>query len=273
MPSASASSRSASKRALGSFGMIFPPPASTSRYSRITGESKIVEPSSRTSTGTFPSGFCLLNESESSCVDAGSITILPSRPRMLTPSLTLRPNGEPIEVRTLGMDNISISPGTGAKPVAATSKYHYDGRSLWTRPRRSARDDEVHGLGAFAFLVGLHIEGYPLSFVKRLQAGTLDCGDVYEHVAPAIVRLDEAVAALGIEEFHRTCHCHRDYSYPRGCHAAGPHGATARPDIHKREGNRPVTASVTPPAPTGGGTSKPAASSVGQNRPVEKCRN
>src|SRR5262249_41145314 len=74
-------------------------------------------------------------------------------------------------------------------------------------------------------------------------------------------------------EFHRTCHCHRDYSYPRGCHAAGPHGATARPDIHKREGNRPVTASVTPPAPTGGGTSKPAAASVGQNHSVEKCRN
>src|ERR1700733_6742492 len=44
---------------------------------------------------------------------------------------------------------------------------------------------------------------------------------------------------------------------PRGCFAAGPHGATAWLDIHTGK-TLAGSASVTPPAPTGGGTSKPA---------------
>src|SRR3954447_13896331 len=59
--------------------------------------------------------------------------------------------------------------------------------------------------------------------------------------------------------------------YPEGYFAAGPHGATARPDIHGgMESAR--YGLVTPPAPTGGGTSKPINLSVGQTRAVEKWR-
>src|SRR5262245_61213968 len=35
-----------------------------------------------------------------------------------------------------------------------------------------------------------------------------------EHVASAIVRLDESVAALGVVEFYGACHCHRETPCP-----------------------------------------------------------
>src|SRR5262245_10903084 len=102
------------------------------------------------------------------------------------------------------------------------------------RPRSSARNDEVYGLGAFAFLIGLNIEGDTLSFVQRFEPGPLDRRDVNENVTPPVIRLDEAVATFGIEELHRTCHCHWDTPNPKGTSAAGPHGATARQDIRVR---------------------------------------
>src|SRR5882724_9349327 len=133
------------------------------------------------------------------------------------------------------------------------------GRIAATRgARRSTRDDEIDGFRALALLVGLDVEGDALSLVQRLEPGALDGGDVHEDIAPAVVRFDEAVAAFGVEELDDTCHGHRETPFPVVCSAAGPHGATAQPDIHKRGKQRPKMASVTPPAPTGGGTSKPA---------------
>src|ERR1044071_3413878 len=79
------------------------------------------------------------------------------------------------------------------------------------RPLRSKStgNTQVARLGAFALFVGLALELYPLSFVQRLQAGVFDRSDVHEYIASTIVRLDEAVATLAVEEFDRTGHRHR----------------------------------------------------------------
>src|SRR4030081_3377444 len=72
-----------------------------------------------------------------------------------------------------------------------------------------ARDDEIDGLRPFTLLVGLDVEGDVLSLVQGLEPGLLDRGDVHENVAPAVVGLDEAVAAFCVEELDDTCHGHR----------------------------------------------------------------
>src|SRR5215831_15984688 len=115
-------------------------------------------------------------------------------------------------------------------------------RSDRSRETSSAGDDEIDSLRPLALLVGLDVEADALTFVERFQAGALDRGDVNEDVATAVVRLDEAITALAIEELDRTGHCHRE-TPPRGCSAVGPHGSTARLDIHRREKLRPIPAS------------------------------
>src|ERR1700704_3002080 len=103
----------------------------------------------------------------------------------------------------------------------------------------STCDDEVDGLRTLALLVGLDVEGDALPLGQRLESGALDGSDMHEHVAAPVTRLDEAVAALGVEEFDGTCHGHRETPFPRGCSAADPHGAAARPDIRERGKQRP----------------------------------
>src|ERR1051326_6911600 len=104
----------------------------------------------------------------------------------------------------------------------------------------AAGDGEIDSLRPLALLVGLDVEADALTFVERLQSGALDRGDVNEDVATAVVRLDESVTALAIEELDRTGLCHRE-TPPRGCSAVGPHGLTARLDIHRREKLRPFS--------------------------------
>src|SRR4051794_5801311 len=43
-----------------------------------------------------------------------------------------------------------------------------------------------------------------LPVVQPLQAGCLDRGDVHEHILPAILRHDEAIALGGVEPLYRT---------------------------------------------------------------------
>src|SRR5258706_47571 len=123
--------------------------------------------------------------------------------------------------------------------------------------RRSAGDDEVDGFRALALLVGLDVEGEALPLAQRFEPGLLDRGDVHEHVAATVVGLDEAVAALGVEKLDRTCHGHRETPFPV---VAPPPTRTARRlgRTFSNGESSGLTASVTPPAPTGGGTSKPA---------------
>src|SRR6185503_20899842 len=91
--------------------------------------------------------------------------------------------------------------------------------------RRSAGDHQVDRFRTLAFLVGLDLELDALSFVQRLQSGLFDCGDVDEHVAPAVVRFDEAVPAFDVEELDRTAHGHRTTPSPTN---APPPTPTAR---------------------------------------------
>src|SRR5437763_13834587 len=78
----------------------------------------------------------------------------------------------------------------------------------------SAGDDEIHRLRPFALLIGLHVEGDALALGQRFEPGTLNRGDVNEDIASAVIRRDEAVAALGVEELHCTFHGHREAPIP-----------------------------------------------------------
>src|SRR5262249_26994048 len=92
------------------------------------------------------------------------------------------------------------------------------------------------------------LERNPLTLVQRLQSRLLDGGDVHEHVAAAVIRLDESVSAFTVEEFDRTGHRHRDNSSPCGCPPPATRAA-ARPDIRRQEKASAYTASVTPRPP------------------------
>src|SRR5438876_421809 len=74
------------------------------------------------------------------------------------------------------------------------------------------RNHEVDRFRALALLVRLDLEGDALPLGEILQPGALHGGDVHEHVAAAVVRLDEAVAAFAVEELDRPCHGHRETS-------------------------------------------------------------
>src|SRR5271156_1902746 len=73
----------------------------------------------------------------------------------------------------------------------------------------SSGDDEIDRFRALTLLVGLDIEADALTLDQRFQPRTFNSGDVHEHVAAAVVGLDETVAAFAVEELDRTTHCHR----------------------------------------------------------------
>src|SRR4051812_25652376 len=77
------------------------------------------------------------------------------------------------------------------------------------------RQHQVHGFRALALLVRLDLETDTLSFGQILQARALHRRDVHEHVASTVVRLDEAVAALTIEELDCPSHGHRETPPPQ----------------------------------------------------------
>src|SRR5438105_2282369 len=142
---------------------------------------------------------------------------LPSSPSTLTAILTLRPNGEPKLVRMVNIAQYYLM----SRHRASHGRSERDSSSVRARRKksaparkRSAGDHEVHGLRAFAFLVGLNVEGDALSFVQLFEPGSLDGGDVHEHITRPVIRLDEAVATLGIEELDRTCISHRETPIP-----------------------------------------------------------
>lgn len=61
---------------------------------------------------------------------------------------------------------------------------------------------QVDSLRTLAHAVGLNVEGDFLAIDEGAQAGSLDRGDVDEHILGAVVRRDEAEAFGGIEEFY-----------------------------------------------------------------------
>src|SRR5262249_48404513 len=233
--------------------MIRPPPARWSRYSRITRESNSTVPSSSTSDGILPSGFCSRTVSLAFIVSAGASPISRSSPSTLAAIRTLRTKGELGELRSVN----TVIPCLRSNRRRIRGRQSAPPRRSDQAVARSAGDDEVDGLRTLALFIGLDVEGEALPLAQRFEPGPLDGGDVHEHVAAAIVRLDEAVAALGVEELDRTCHGHRETPFPV---VAPPPAPTARRlgRTFTNGESSGLTASLTPPAPTGGGTSKPA---------------
>src|SRR4051794_6508859 len=85
---------------------------------------------------------------------------------------------------------------------------------MLSRDRRSGCDHQIDRLGAFALLVRFDFEGDALTFGQVLQSSPLHRGDVNEHITPAIVGLDEAVAPFSVEELDRPSHGHRETPLP-----------------------------------------------------------
>src|SRR5258708_3685402 len=81
-------------------------------------------------------------------------------------------------------------------------------------PAGLSGDDEIDGLGPLALLVGLDIERDALPLGQRFEPGALDRRDMHEHVAATVIRFNEAVAALRIEELDYTGHGHRETPPP-----------------------------------------------------------
>src|SRR5690348_2983297 len=116
----------------------------------------------------------------------------------------------------------------------------------------SAAHHEIDRFRSLALLVGLDIEADALPFVEALQSGRLDRRDVDEHVAPAVVRFDEAVTTLAIEELDHALLRHRETPTRT---AAGPtHGGAAR---NSGKASAPFGLRLRPCPPTGGGTPQP----------------
>lgn len=82
-------------------------------------------------------------------------------------------------------------------------------RSRFARVSRARCDDQINRFWTLAFLVRLDVKGNPLSFRKRLKSGTFDGGDMDEHIAPAVIGLDESISPLAIKKFDGTRHGHR----------------------------------------------------------------
>src|SRR3974390_2835692 len=142
---------------------------------------------------------------------------------------TLRAKGEAgVDLRIMGKSLFATGARRNDSATDCASKRSVDTAAFY----KSAGDHQIHGLGAFAFLVWLHIEADALALIERLQSGRLHGGDVYEHVAPAIIWLDEAVAPLGVEKLHDSCLRHREKLLAPHC-SAGP-TPSARLDIHFR---------------------------------------
>src|SRR6476661_5284455 len=78
----------------------------------------------------------------------------------------------------------------------------------------SGCDHQFHRLGAFALLVRLDVKCNASSCSQVLQSGPLDHANVNEHIAAAVIGLDEAIAKHFIEELDRTSHGHRETPAP-----------------------------------------------------------
>src|SRR5215467_1578984 len=56
--------------------------------------------------------------------------------------------------------------------------------------------------GGLALITALHLEAHALAFVEIAHTSAFDSRYVYEHIFRPVLRLDEAVAFLGIEPLH-----------------------------------------------------------------------
>ena len=152
----------------------------------------------------------------------------------------------------------------GERPRAGCATA-WEGRDWAGHPSSSsAGDDEVDGLWAFSLLSGStskEIRCPSFSDLRPACSTAVTCRPA--SVAAAVIGLDEAVAALGIEKFDGTCRGHRQALLSPGVPPPAParrHGPT-----FTRGGS-----SVTLTGPHEARTSKRKTIAIGQSNAVEK---
>src|SRR5262249_48160612 len=137
-------------------------------------------------------------------VSARSMVMSFSSPRRLAAIRTLRPKGEAGAVRKcIMLPHSRCGRAAGWLRRLPRTMTVLDGLAL---TGGSPGYHQVDGLRALALLVGFDIEADALPLGQRLQSGTLHRCNMDENVTPPVIRLDETVAALAVEEFDRTGH-------------------------------------------------------------------
>src|SRR5215510_7379653 len=92
----------------------------------------------------------------------------------------------------------------------AASRHGYAlGQGKYPAPQRRfsrswQRSDALKVRGGQLPALTHNVVGELLPFMQAAHSGTLDGGNMHEHIFSAIVRLDEAEALLRIEKLHRT---------------------------------------------------------------------
>src|ERR1700688_4126388 len=118
------------------------------------------------------------------------------------------------------LDPIMISSFCLSMIFGQTLRVCPEGKPVPTFPDHALRrNHQVDRLGAFALLVRFDLECDALSFGQVLQPRALHRGDVNEHIAAAVIRLDEAVASFSVEELDRPSSGHRETPPPYCCAA------------------------------------------------------
>src|SRR5665647_1337958 len=128
-------------------------------------------------------------------------------------------------------------PKDGVLPLAygpGHPRHRLSKRKTWMRTLNGAalrRNHQVDRFRALALLVRFDLECNALSFGQVLQSRPLHGGDVDEHIAAAVIGLDEAIATFSVEELDRTSHGHRETPPPycfRRCASAHRPDRTCR---------------------------------------------
>src|ERR1700681_4827620 len=146
----------------------------------MTRESNSVPPSSRTSVGMLPSGFCCRTLSLGSSVSAFSIRILSSRPRIEIAILIFRAKGEVVDERRTSIFYPLFIPDCFCNSALR----------------------EVDRFRSFAAIVVLDIERNFLAFAQCAETRARHRRNVHEHVAASAVGRDKSKTLVAIEELH-----------------------------------------------------------------------
>jgi hypothetical protein len=98
-----------------------------------------------------------------------------------------------------GLDGAEMNRSIAATEIAASAS---------SPPETSAGSLQIDGFWSLAAFIWLGLERNPHSLVEFSDSRSLNGRNVHEHVIAAGIRLDEAVALLGIVELHGTCLAH-----------------------------------------------------------------
>ena len=173
-------------------------------------------PSSSTSAGILPSGLCWRTASAGSVVSAGSSAIsrFEAEQARGDSDLADERRGRRVQERQHGSVPMRWRRSTSTRAGNWPDGQGKDRTAIRGQRRSQPVITRLTAFGPLPFLSGSTSKEMRCPSFRDLRPGPLDGGDVHEDVASSVIRLDETVAALGIEEFDRTCHGHRETPFP-----------------------------------------------------------